>query len=134
MLCPGGCRPPIFACAVIVRSQLGDSCNAEVDGLGCGPRRPGPDVGICEIGVVNRALVDARNGCTEALFQQLTREACQAYREKNAGKPLDEFDPDRPIGVTRRFEPFDATGNIIYLWGQETFLCPRPRSPPRRQR
>jgi hypothetical protein len=126
MLCPGGCRPRIFACAVIVRSQLGDACNAEVDGLGCGPRRLGPDVGICEVGVVNRALVDTPGACTEALYRTLTREACEAYRKKNAGKPLDEFDPSREIGVTRRFEPYDGAGNIIYQWGKATFRCPRP--------
>jgi hypothetical protein len=59
-----------------------------------------------------------------------TGEGCAAYRKKNAGRPLDEFDPSRDIQVTRRFERYDAEGNLIDEPGIGEYRCPRlPRKP-----
>jgi hypothetical protein len=134
MLCAGSCRPRRYGCNVIVRSQMRDRCNAIPAGVGCGPRKPGPDLAQCEVGVVNRVLVDAPGDCTEARFRSITEEGCAAYRKKNAGRPLDEFDPSRDIQVTRRFERYDAEGNLIDEPGIGEYRCPRPprRPQPRR--
>lgn len=75
--------------------------------------------------------------CDELLGRCLHREGCDAYRKKNAAAPLDEFDPSRAIAITRRYEPFDAAGNIILQNGWDNFFfCPPPSRPaaPRRNR
>jgi hypothetical protein len=131
MLCAGICRPRLYGCTVIVRSQMSDRCNAIPAGVGCGPRNPGPALGHCDVGIVNRVLVDGPGDCTETRFRMITAEGCAAYRKKNAGRPLDEFDPDRSIQVTRRFERYDAEGNLVDEPGIGEYWCPRP--PPKRR-
>jgi hypothetical protein len=94
--------------------------------VGCGPRAPAPLDGLCDIGVVGRLLVADHADCTEARFQALTRDACRVYRSKNAGKPLDEFDPARPIYVSRALEHFDRHGNLINAPEIDNRTCPPP--------
>jgi hypothetical protein len=129
MVCGDRCRPRLVSCAVVVRSQFRDNCYGGPAAIACGPRKPGPDLDVCDIGVVNRELVESLEACDAATFRALTAEACQAYRKKNAGRPLDEFDPDHDIWVTRHLDRFDAGGSL--LDGQELtgeFRCPRPNA------
>jgi hypothetical protein len=128
VFCRGRCRPAVYGCGIVIRSQMGDRCNAEAHatGLACGPRNPLPDVGICDVGVVHRVLVDAPSACTEAMFRRITREGCEAYRKKNGAKPLDEYDPDRAVRISRRIELYDRTGNMINQRVRDGFLCPPP--------
>jgi hypothetical protein len=112
MICGDECRPKPLSCAVVIRSQQRDHCNATAAGIGCGPRKPAPELDVCDIGVVHRELVDSIGDCDEARFLVVTAAACRAYRQKNAGRPLDEFDPDQDIRVTRHLDRFDAGGSL----------------------
>ncbi len=113
MICGKSCRSRVVGCGVVIRAQIRDRCDAARRGLGCGPRAPGPDTTLCDIGVVNRQLVARREDCTAALYERLTAQGCEAFRKKNAARPLDEYDPGWHIHVTRVIDTFDGRGNLV---------------------
>jgi hypothetical protein len=98
MICGDECRPKPLSCAVVIRSQQRDHCNATAAGIGCGPRKPAPELDVCDIGVVHRELVDSIGDCDEARFLVVTAAACRAYRQKNAGGPSTSSTPIRTSG------------------------------------
>lgn len=59
-------------------------------------------------------------------MRALAVEGCAAYRKKNAGKPLDEYDPGRMIHVTERIESFDGGGDLIDGPATRELRCPFP--------
>jgi hypothetical protein len=126
MVCGGRCRPKVYGCSVLVRCQMGDRCNPIPAALGCGPMDPGPDTSRCDVGVVNHELVFARRDCTPARFRRVIDEGCRAYRRKNTGKPLDEYDPSREIPLTIAVLHFDHHGNLIDGPPLAHSQCPPP--------
>jgi hypothetical protein len=128
MICGDRCRPKLVSCAVVVRSQQRDWCTAVPAGIACGPPRPEPDVTVCEVGVVHRQHVDSPAACNARIWRSLTAEACAAYRKKNAHRPIDQFDPEVPILVTRHLDRYDVGGSLIEGEGLPgAFPCPPVR-------
>ena len=131
VVCGERCRPPLFGCTVLLRSQTPDRCSDVPPGIACGPRAPGPEVDHCDIGVLNRELVGKRRDCTAGRFERMTAAACAAYRKKNGRRPLDEFDPSVYIHVSQLVEHYDVQGNVAGGRAVAETHCPPVAAGPR---
>jgi len=128
IVCGTSCRPRVVGCFVLVRSQARDECDAQFQpAQACVASLPGPDLDACDIGVTDRELVARRADCTPARFARMTLKACDAYRKKNAGRPVDEFDPAWPIRVSQNIERYDEHGSVRGGWIIAEISCPPTR-------